>query len=210
MRRATGWGVGSASPESDCCVMVGICASCMSRMFPDGATCNRAHSAAVVRGGPGISLLSLRDQSPLRPLRAYAPIQVGDVERVFGTLRADVEALFMTAPSVDLEQLHADLASMHAFVNEQVCLGSGKAPAHGRETIRRRTRSHFVRMWTQYCCWHCALFCIASFMYCTGASAACNTLTGCNRILCPIGTHGVWCRSPCRSRCGLSYLIEEA
>ena len=110
---------------------------------------------------------------------------LGDVERVFGTLRADVEALFMTAPSVDLEQLHADLASMHAFVNEQVCLGSGKAPAHGRETIRRRTRSHFVRMWTEYCCWHCALFCIASFMYCTGASAACNTLTGCNRILCP-------------------------
>ena len=60
-----------------------------------------------------------------------APTQVGDVERVFGTLRADVEALFMTAPSVDLEQLHADLAAMRAFVDEQV--RPGQPPAHAAQ-----------------------------------------------------------------------------
>lgn len=53
------------------------------------------------------------------------------MERVFGTLRADVEALFMTAPSVDLEQLHADLAAMRAFVDEQV--RPGQPPAHAAQ-----------------------------------------------------------------------------
>ena len=63
------------------------------------------------------------------PASTRAHAQVGDVERVFGTLRADVEALFMTAPSVDLEQLHADLAAMRAFVDEQVGPTVGPGPA---------------------------------------------------------------------------------
>ncbi len=42
------------------------------------------------------------------------------MERVFGLLRADVEALFMTAPSVSLNALHADLTAAGAALHEQV------------------------------------------------------------------------------------------
>ena len=48
--------------------------------------------------------------------------QVGDVERVFGLLRSDVEALFMTAHSVSLDALHADLQAAGAALQEQVRL----------------------------------------------------------------------------------------
>ena len=48
-----------------------------------------------------------------------AGTQVGDVERVFGLLRADVEALFMTAPSVSLEAVDAELQAMGSLVAQQ-------------------------------------------------------------------------------------------
>lgn len=52
-----------------------------------------------------------------------APLwQVGDVEAVFNALRADVEALFMTAPSVSLDAVDQGLRDMQAFADEQVCL----------------------------------------------------------------------------------------
>jgi hypothetical protein len=43
------------------------------------------------------------------------------MDNVFGTLRADVEALFMTAPSVSLETLEQELHTMQDFVLEEVC-----------------------------------------------------------------------------------------
>ncbi|EIE22022.1 hypothetical protein COCSUDRAFT_48029 [Coccomyxa subellipsoidea C-169] len=45
--------------------------------------------------------------------------KVGDVEGVFNALRADVEALFMTAPSVSLEAVEQGLRDMHAVTDEQ-------------------------------------------------------------------------------------------
>jgi hypothetical protein len=44
------------------------------------------------------------------------------VEAVFNALRADVEALFMTAPSVSLDAVDQGLRDMQAFADEQVCL----------------------------------------------------------------------------------------
>ncbi len=42
------------------------------------------------------------------------------MEGVFNALRADVEALFMTAPSVSLEAVEQGLRDMHAVTDEQV------------------------------------------------------------------------------------------
>lgn len=42
------------------------------------------------------------------------------MENVFGTLRSDVEALFMTAPSVSLETTEQELLNMQHFVMEEV------------------------------------------------------------------------------------------
>ncbi|BDA42038.1 Autophagy-related protein 11 [Coccomyxa sp. Obi] len=45
--------------------------------------------------------------------------KVADVEAVFNALRADVEALFMTAPSVNLEAITHGLQDMQALVREE-------------------------------------------------------------------------------------------
>ncbi|CAL8460904.1 g435 [Coccomyxa elongata] len=45
--------------------------------------------------------------------------KVADVEAVFNALRADVEALFMTAPSVDLDAITQGLQDMQALVREE-------------------------------------------------------------------------------------------
>lgn len=46
--------------------------------------------------------------------------QVADVEAVFNALRADVEALFMTAPSVNLEAITQGIQDVQALVREEV------------------------------------------------------------------------------------------
>ncbi len=46
---------------------------------------------------------------------------MADVEAVFNALRADVEALFMTAPSVDLDSITQGLQDVQALVREEVC-----------------------------------------------------------------------------------------
>ena len=45
---------------------------------------------------------------------------MADVESVFNALRADVEALFMTAPNVDLDAITQGLQEMQALVCEEV------------------------------------------------------------------------------------------
>ncbi len=48
-------------------------------------------------------------------------LQVGEVEAVFLALKADVEALFMTAPSVNLAELAHEVADAHRHLEGQVC-----------------------------------------------------------------------------------------
>jgi hypothetical protein len=47
-------------------------------------------------------------------------VQVILMEGVFGTLRDDVEALFLTAPNVSLEALEQELHNMQDFILEEV------------------------------------------------------------------------------------------
>lgn len=47
-------------------------------------------------------------------------VQVGEVEAVFVALKADVEALFMTAPSVSLAELAQEVADAHSHLDSQV------------------------------------------------------------------------------------------
>ncbi len=46
--------------------------------------------------------------------------QVGEVEAVFVALKADVEALFMTAPSVNLAELAHEVSDAHRHADSQV------------------------------------------------------------------------------------------
>ena len=46
--------------------------------------------------------------------------QVGEVDSVFQALRAEVEALFMTGPSVSLEAVSTELQNMHVHVANEV------------------------------------------------------------------------------------------
>ena len=54
------------------------------------------------------------------PYRARVHRQVGEVDSVFQALRAEVEALFLTGPSVSLEAVSAELQNMHAHVANEV------------------------------------------------------------------------------------------
>ena len=47
--------------------------------------------------------------------------QVGEVDSMFQALRAEVEALFMTGPSVSLEAVSTELQNTHAHVADEVC-----------------------------------------------------------------------------------------
>jgi hypothetical protein len=55
--------------------------------------------------------------------------QVGEVEAVFVALKADVEALFMTAPSVNLAELAHEVADAHRHADSQV---GAAAPCSGQ------------------------------------------------------------------------------
>lgn len=46
--------------------------------------------------------------------------QVGEVDSTFQALRAEVEALFLTGPSVSLEAVSAELQNMHAHAANEV------------------------------------------------------------------------------------------
>ncbi len=46
--------------------------------------------------------------------------QVGEVDSIFQALRAEVEALFMTGPSVSLEAVSTELQKTHAHVANEV------------------------------------------------------------------------------------------
>ena len=46
--------------------------------------------------------------------------QVGEVDSMFQALRAEVEALFMTGPSVSLEAVSTELQNTHAHVANEV------------------------------------------------------------------------------------------
>ena len=48
-------------------------------------------------------------------------MQVVELEGLFQLLRADVEALFLQAPSVDLDALGQQLVDMEGCVDEQSC-----------------------------------------------------------------------------------------
>jgi len=47
--------------------------------------------------------------------------QVGEVDSMFQALRAEVEALFMTGPSVSLEAVSIELQNTHVHVADEVC-----------------------------------------------------------------------------------------
>jgi hypothetical protein len=48
-------------------------------------------------------------------------VQVAELEGLFGGLRADVEALFMQAPSSDLHSLYERAQRERLVLDEQVC-----------------------------------------------------------------------------------------
>ena len=52
--------------------------------------------------------------------RAWVHWQVGEVDSMFQALRAEVEALFLTGPSVSLEAISAELHNMRAHVANEV------------------------------------------------------------------------------------------
>ncbi|PSC71466.1 Autophagy-related 11 [Micractinium conductrix] len=75
------------------------------------------------------SLLHLLNAGALRESAAGAArghthfgSKVSELEGLFGALKADVEALFMQAPSVDLEALARELEEMHGQVDEQASI----------------------------------------------------------------------------------------
>jgi len=63
--------------------------------------------------------------------------QVGEVEAVFVALKADVEALFMTAPSVNLAELAHEVADAHRHADSQV-EAAARAPAPRSSPLARR------------------------------------------------------------------------
>ena len=61
----------------------------------------------------------LADSKRMR-IRAGVYGQVGEVDSMFQALRAEVEALFMTGPSVSLESVSTELQNTHAHVTDEV------------------------------------------------------------------------------------------
>ena len=70
---------------------------------------------------------SLADSRRMR-VRVGMSGQVGEVDSMFQALRAEVEALFMTGPSVSLEAVSTELQNTHAHVADEVrsCRPSGR------------------------------------------------------------------------------------
>lgn len=77
--------------------------------------------AAVWPVSKGVSFSHLRQLISSDPcIFTHSSLQVSELEQLFGLLKGDVESLFMTAPSVDLEALGSQLGEVHAQLGEQV------------------------------------------------------------------------------------------
>ncbi|KAL4447174.1 hypothetical protein ABPG77_007207 [Micractinium sp. CCAP 211/92] len=96
-----------------------------------GSSSSAAAGAAGSASGPTphASLLGLVHAPAVREAAAAAArghqhfgSKVAELEALFGMLKADVEALFMQAPSVDLEALTRELEEMHGQVDEQASI----------------------------------------------------------------------------------------
>ena len=83
------------------------------------------------------------------PACLCAGLQVGELEGLFERLRGDVEALFMAAPSVDLQALARQLEGVHGQVDEQVggCEGGGE----GGEGCSDEHRVYVWWKWRGWC-----------------------------------------------------------
>lgn len=88
--------------------------------------CYSLNKGVQLSWGRADALRSGKRPAPSCPASGFRfALQVSELEELFGLLQGDVEALFLQAPSVDLEALGVQLAGGQELVEEQVGGGEG-------------------------------------------------------------------------------------